>query len=160
MEVVMAKPLKVQIIERAKELIQDDGLVRDAARAGSEVPTPTGSLNRGIAPLLESKSKSWCLRTCANADTNSLLQASEMRAGTALANQFGSLPKLPTYTNSTPLIFRRALPFWISSMIFASSSLAGSAKRVVFFLRLRGTLSDHDNSIPASDYGPTLNRRR
>jgi DNA invertase Pin-like site-specific DNA recombinase len=50
----------------------------------------------GRSSVVESKSKSWVWRTCARAVTNSRMQASETRLGRGRANQFGSLPRLPT----------------------------------------------------------------
>jgi hypothetical protein len=64
---------------------------------GVRTDSPGGSLKRAVAPfVVESKSKSWVRRTCARAVTNSRMQASDTRLGRGRANQFGSLPRLPT----------------------------------------------------------------
>src|SRR6185295_17449975 len=65
--------------------------VKRERSAWTSVPT-AGLQKRGVAPRPESKSKSWVLRTCARAETNSFMQVSETRTGSGRANQFeGSL---------------------------------------------------------------------
>src|SRR5262249_12166108 len=49
------------------------------------------------------KRRSNSFLTVASAVTNAHLQASDMRLGSGRANQFGSCPKLPTWTKATPL---------------------------------------------------------
>jgi len=59
--------------------------------------------------------------------TNARLQASDMRLGSGRANQFGSCPKLPTWTKPTPLSLAHSFKPRSMAIILLSNSGAGSA---------------------------------
>src|SRR5215471_13497620 len=55
------------------------------------------------------------------------LQASNMRLGSGRASQFGSCPKLPTWTKPTPLSLAHSFKPRSMAIILLSNSGAGSA---------------------------------
>jgi hypothetical protein len=66
-------------------------------------------------------------RTLARAVTKARLQASDMRVGSGRANQFGSCPKLPTWTKPTPLSLAHSFKPRSIAIILLSNSEAGRA---------------------------------
>jgi hypothetical protein len=85
--------------------------------------------NRAAHKWDDGKRRSNSFRTLARAATNARLQASEIRVGSGWANQFGSCPKLPTWTKRTPLSLAHSLRVRSGAMILLSSSEPGRAIR-------------------------------
>src|SRR5262245_32772999 len=101
------------------------------------------NLNRVITSIDASSAsggiRSNRFRTAANVLTNFRLQTFETTVGTVRANQFGSCPKVPTYTKSMPSILAHTLRPRRGAMILRSNAEAGTAilRGSVFVLRKR-----------------------